>query len=106
MVELARQEAGVSSPRAALVAVSGVAEQFTPQTLSFPCRDQGLKRAVDYLASIICLVVLSPLFALVWLAVVSTSNGPALFTSPRVGRYGRTFMMPKFRTMFVGAKTC
>ena len=36
------------------------------------------------------------------LLVRATSPGPILFWSPRVGRHGRPFQMPKFRTMKVG----
>jgi O-antigen biosynthesis protein WbqP len=35
-------------------------------------------------------------------AVAATSPGPILYWSPRVGRHGRIFQMPKFRTMKVG----
>jgi O-antigen biosynthesis protein WbqP len=44
--------------------------------------------------------------ALIWVLVVTTSPGPALHTSQRVGRFGRVFNMPKFRTMHVGGPSC
>jgi O-antigen biosynthesis protein WbqP len=34
--------------------------------------------------------------------IKATSPGPVLYWSPRVGRHGRIFQMPKFRTMKVG----
>jgi O-antigen biosynthesis protein WbqP len=61
-----------------------------------------LKRAIDILGALAGLILLSPLFAGVALAVVLESPGPALHWSRRVGRDERIFRMPKFRTMRVG----
>ena len=101
---------GASASRVAIQVVAspalGLADAFASAHISFPCRDQRLKRLFDVVASAVCLVVLSPLMAIIWIAVVSTSRGPALFMSSRVGRYGRTFTMPKFRTMVVGVRSC
>ncbi len=60
-----------------------------------------MKRAVDILAALVGLILLSPLFAGAALAVVLQSPGPALHWSRRVGRDERIFRMPKFRTMRV-----
>jgi len=57
------------------------------------------KRALDIVASLLGLIVFSVPIALVALAVVITSRGPALYWSDRVGRDNRVFRMPKFRTM-------
>jgi O-antigen biosynthesis protein WbqP len=65
-----------------------------------------IKRAFDIVASLAALIILSPLMALIWVLVVATSPGPALHTSQRVGRFGRVFNMPKFRTMYVGGPSC
>ena len=61
-----------------------------------------MKRAIDILGALAGLILLSPLFAGVALAVVLQSPGPALHWSRRVGRDERIFRMPKFRTMRVG----
>lgn len=61
-----------------------------------------MKRAVDVLASAAGLVVLSPLMAVVALAVRATSPGPVLFRQERVGRGDTRFEILKFRTMRVG----
>src|SRR4029077_3227567 len=45
------------------------------------------------------LLLLSPLLALIALAVKLTSDGPLVFRQPRVGLDGREFEMLKFRTM-------
>lgn len=63
------------------------------------------KRAFDAAFSAVVLVVLSPLMALVALAVkLDGTGGPALFRQVRVGKGGREFEMYKFRTMVPGAE--
>ena len=61
-----------------------------------------LKRAVDIAGALAGLILLSPLFAGVALAVALQSPGPVLHWSRRIGRDERIFRMPKFRTMRVG----
>ncbi|MEO8115044.1 MAG: sugar transferase, partial [Phenylobacterium sp.] len=61
------------------------------------------KRLIDALIAASALFLLAPLMMLLWLLVVATSRGPGLFWSQRVGRNGRLFWMPKYRTMANGA---
>ena len=61
------------------------------------------KRLFDVLAAVAGLLVLSPLFALVALAIKLTSSGPVFFRQERVGRDFRPFRIYKFRTMVVDA---
>ncbi len=63
-----------------------------------------LKRAVDVSASGLGILVLSPLFLLVALAIKATDRGPVLFWQSRVGQWGREFPFPKFRSMVVNAE--
>jgi len=65
--------------------------------------DRACRRALDLTASSIGLVLLSPLFALVALAVKLDSPGPILFRGQRAGRAGEPFRMIKFRTMVADA---
>ena len=60
---------------------------------------QVLKRAFDILIALSGLVLASPILAGLALLVRATSPGPAIHWSRRVGRDGRLFAMPKFRTM-------
>lgn len=60
------------------------------------------KRCIDIVVAGGACLVLLPVMALVALLVVSTSPGPALFWSTRVGYLGRPFEMPKFRTLRAG----
>jgi O-antigen biosynthesis protein WbqP len=61
-----------------------------------------MKRFVDLVLALLAgLVLLLPILA-IGLLVKSTSRGPALYWSDRVGRNNSIFKMPKFRTMRVG----
>ena len=62
-----------------------------------------LKRVLDIIVATLGLLVLSPVLAVLALAVRLESPGPALHWSRRVGRENRIFLMPKFRTMRTGA---
>jgi lipopolysaccharide/colanic/teichoic acid biosynthesis glycosyltransferase len=60
---------------------------------------KGVKRALDIVGSLGALIFLSPLFAAIAISVRLTSKGPAFFRQERIGQYGRTFTMYKFRSM-------
>lgn len=62
-----------------------------------------LKRTFDLLGAGLGLLIISPLLAVLALAVKLDSRGPVLFGQERVGRDGRRFCMLKFRTMVDGA---
>jgi exopolysaccharide biosynthesis polyprenyl glycosylphosphotransferase len=64
----------------------------------------ALKHAFDWLASALGLVVLSPLFLGVSIAILVTMGRPIFFSQERAGLFGRTFRMIKFRTMVVDAE--
>jgi len=63
----------------------------------------AIKRIVDLVASALGLIVLSPLLAIVGLAVRLSSPGPIIFRQRRVGAGGRQFDILKFRSMIDGA---
>lgn len=60
-----------------------------------------IKRAIDILGSSMALLVLSPLFLIISLAIKLSSRGPILFHQKRIGRYGIPFTCLKFRSMHV-----
>ncbi len=65
---------------------------------------KALKLMMDICISLAALAVLSPLFLVVALCVYLEDGGPILFWQVRVGLHGRTFGMPKFRSMVVDAE--
>jgi O-antigen biosynthesis protein WbqP len=60
-----------------------------------------LKRSMDVILALVCLIFLAPLLVAVAVMVRLTSPGPVLYYSDRVGRNNRVFRMAKFRTMRV-----
>ena len=63
-----------------------------------------MKRLLDIAGSGLLLVLLSPLYALVALAIRLDSPGPIFFKQIRVGRWGTLFPMWKFRSMYIDAE--
>jgi exopolysaccharide biosynthesis polyprenyl glycosylphosphotransferase len=62
-----------------------------------------VKRGLDVIGSVVCLVVMSPILLITAIAIVIDSPGPAIFPQERVGQGGRTFTLYKFRSMRTGA---
>jgi lipopolysaccharide/colanic/teichoic acid biosynthesis glycosyltransferase len=59
-----------------------------------------VKRGIDLLGSTVALILLSPAFLAIALAIKMTSKGPVLFRQQRVGQYGSLFTVLKFRSMY------
>jgi exopolysaccharide biosynthesis polyprenyl glycosylphosphotransferase len=62
---------------------------------------RALKRALDISGSVMALTFLSPLLAVIAVAIKLTSEGPVLFRQERLGQYGIPFTFLKFRSMDV-----
>ena len=58
-----------------------------------------IKRPMDFLLSLIALIVLSPIFLIVAILVKTKLGSPILFTQQRPGMNEKVFLMYKFRTM-------
>ncbi len=61
------------------------------------------KRVFDFLASSILLIVLSPVFLVLAIAIKLDSEGPVFYRQERVTQYGKRFRIHKFRTMVQNA---
>jgi len=61
--------------------------------------NRAVKRTVDVLLVVWGLVLLSPVMALIAIAIRLDSRGPVIFKQVRVGRDGEEFVLYKFRTM-------
>jgi lipopolysaccharide/colanic/teichoic acid biosynthesis glycosyltransferase len=59
-----------------------------------------VKRMVDIVGSVSMLILCAPIFLVIALAIKLSSKGPVFFRQPRVGRYGKTFVFLKFRSMY------
>ena len=62
------------------------------------------KRLFDMFASLVALIVFSPLFLICTILVRREDGGPAIFKQERIGRFGRPFNIYKFRTMRLDAE--
>ena len=63
-----------------------------------------IKRAMDVVLSLIVMVVLSPLYILLYMLVFTTSKGKAIYRQERIGLHGIPFQILKFRTMYEDAE--
>lgn len=61
------------------------------------------KRGFDLIASSVLLVLLSPLFLILAIAIKLDSKGPVFYRQERVTQYGKKFRIHKFRTMVQNA---
>ena len=64
----------------------------------------AIKRCIDFLGSLIGIVVLSPLFLIISILIKLTSKGTVFFLQERLGWNGKTFKIIKFRTMIMDAE--
>lgn len=62
-----------------------------------------MKRIFDVVLSVVLLLLLMPLVLIVAIAIKLDSAGSVLYRQERAGRYGKPFMMYKFRSMVSNA---
>ena len=64
-----------------------------------------IKRAFDFISSLIAVIILTPLWIGVAIAIKIDSPGPVFFRQKRRTKGGRVFEMLKFRSMVVNAES-
>ena len=74
---------------------------FEKSEISLPWRI--VKRSFDLLFSLTVMVLLSPVFLLIAIAVLISSGWPVFYSQKRIGLNGRSFKFYKFRSMVKGA---
>ncbi|MBR3169682.1 MAG: undecaprenyl-phosphate glucose phosphotransferase [Lachnospiraceae bacterium] len=72
--------------------------RYVPLSNTFPA---AVKRLMDIVGSIICIILAAPLMLVCCAIIKTTSPGPVIFCQERVGLHNRPFMMYKFRSMVV-----
>ena len=60
---------------------------------------KGIKRILDFILALLGLIILSPVFLILIIAIKIDSRGPVLFRQKRVGIHKKLFPILKFRTM-------
>ena len=78
-----------------LISLSSMSETYAWLTV---------KRITDFIASTLLIVLFTPLFAVLAIAVKRDSKGPAFFVQDRIGQNHRYFKMIKFRSMVTNAE--
>jgi exopolysaccharide biosynthesis polyprenyl glycosylphosphotransferase len=63
-----------------------------------------VKRFSDILLSILAMILLSPLYLVLAIAVKISSPGPVIYSHERIGRYHKPFRIYKFRSMYVDSE--
>lgn len=66
--------------------------------------ERVVKRGFDVLTSMGVLILLIPVYFFIILRVKTSSEGPIFYKQERIGRYGKPFMIYKFRSMYVDAE--
>ena len=66
--------------------------------------ERNVKRTVDCALAFVLLIVFSPLILICMLAVKLEDGGPVIYKQERIGRFGKPFMIRKFRSMKVDAE--
>ena len=76
--------------------------QVTPEPM--PVWQQVAKRMFDIIASILVIVLLSPVYIFTAIMVKLSSPGPIFYKQERIGQHGVPFNMLKFRSMYINAE--
>lgn len=63
-----------------------------------------VKRVIDVILASIALILLSPLFAIIAIAIKIDSKGPVFFAHKRIGKNGKIIKLYKFRSMVINAE--
>lgn len=66
---------------------------------------KNIKRTFDVAFSMLMLILFSPLYLFISLAVKLSSKGPVFYTQERIGRFQKPFKIYKFRTMVEDAES-
>lgn len=82
-----------------------IKDEKKPETAFKDYKIPIIKRAFDIVVSSLALLLLSPIFLLIILAILIDSKGAIIYKSKRVGTNYKIFDFLKFRSMYVGADT-
>lgn len=65
---------------------------------------KNLKRCIDVTVSSLAMIILSPIYLGLYIAVKRSSPGPAIYSQERLGVHRKPFMIYKFRSMRIDAE--
>jgi len=64
----------------------------------------GMKRLLDFILSLVALILFFPIFVLIGIIIKLNSNGPIIYSQERLGYLGLPYNIYKFRSMVVDAE--
>ena len=67
--------------------------------------ERALKRLFDVVFSFLGIIVLSPVFLIVYIVLLIQNEGSVIFKQERIGYKGKAFNIYKFRTMYVNSES-
>ena len=70
--------------------------RYVPLTNTY---NRFFKRFMDIIGALVAIILFSPFMLASAIAVKCSSKGPVIFKQERIGRFGKPFMMYKFRSM-------
>jgi len=70
-----------------------------------PTWQEHTKQVIDFLISLIALIILSPLLLFLAIGIRISSKGPIIYSHERIGRFGKPFTLYKFRSMYEDAES-
>ena len=70
-----------------------------------PAWQSSLKQLIDVVAALLGLILTFPLIIILAFAIKLNSKGPIIYSQERMGRFGKTFKIYKFRSMYKNAET-
>lgn len=62
------------------------------------------KRTIDMAISAVCLILFSPLFVVIYIAIRCEDGLPVIYKQERIGLHGKPFFIYKFRSMRIDAE--
>ena len=66
--------------------------------------EKGVKRLFDFIGALVGIVLLSPVYVLVYILLKHQGDGPVIYRQERIGYGGKPFHILKFRTMEVDSE--
>jgi len=63
-----------------------------------------IKTIIDYSITILCLILLIPVILMLAITIKISGKGPLIYSQKRIGRFGKSFTIYKFRSMHFGTE--
>jgi exopolysaccharide biosynthesis polyprenyl glycosylphosphotransferase len=69
-----------------------------------PAWQENVKRLIDIVVSLVAMIILTPAYLVLAIFIKSSSKGSVIYSQERIGKFGKPFIIYKFRSMFDGSE--